>query len=660
MATVFVYPVSPRSGLRGAPFRRLLFALALLLAPLLFTGCSTPAGITRISTTESYRQSTSNPLNDGVLSNATRVVLQRYDLINTYADEPVSTLRLLHETALSDERRDLLFALAELSYLHGERLHGSNSWDDVAHAQDYFLLSALYAYLYLLDEGKESPPTAWDIKFREACDLYNRALGRGFPADEDGALSIGSRVRHLPMGELTIVPNLDSFNWKFDDFESFLPANNYEVYGFMVRNRTSGLGLPLIAVTKQSPEAPNGGALPVTAFLRITGGVAALGSGNASATMELYSAYDRTEVTVNGRTVPLETDSTAPLAYRLNSSAVWNLGLTRFLGGGRIDNHLLLVQPYEPGRIPVVFVHGTASSPVWWAEMLNTLRADPVIRKRFQFWFYQYNSSNMILLSAADLRDSLTDMVKQLDPEGKDPALRQMVVVGHSQGGLLTKMAVVAPGNKLWEGISDKNLDEMDANEELKGMARRMFFFEPLPFVKEVVFISTPHRGSFLTHEWVRNLVRKLVSIPFDIMTLDPKLFIQAAAQLRLPPMMRSIPTSVDGMSADNPNLKTLITLPLAPGVIGHSIIAVLPGMEIKSGNDGVVEYQSAHLDGVESEFIVRSGHSCQGHPFAIEEVRRILRKHIGVGVTGPEEFAATKIKFDKVTPESAAKTSPE
>jgi len=615
-----------------------------LLAPLLLlsllAGCAAPIGVTRVSPEASYHQSTVNPLGEGVLSNSARAVLQRYDLNETFNDDPEKVIRLMTGAAKVDERRDILFALAELSYLYGERLQGSNSWDDVAHAPDYFLLSAVYAYLYLLGDGKEPPPSAWNVRFREACDLYNRALGRGFPAGEDGSLTIGDRVRKLPVGELTIIPNVETLNWKIDQFRSFLPADNYKVFGFTVRNRTPGLGLPLIAVVKQSLDAPNGGALPVTAFLRISGGLKELGSGKATATLELYSAYDDTEVKVNGRTVPLETDSTAPLAYRLNDGKIWSLGVKRFLGGGKISNPMIFIQPYEPGRIPVVFVHGTASSPVWWAEMLNTLRADPTIRKRYQFWFFQYNSSNMIMLSAADLRGTLSDMVKQLDPEGKDPALQQMVVIGHSQGGLLTKMTAVAPGDKLWKIVSNKGIDEMDASESLKNMARRMLFFEPLPFVKRVVFISTPHRGSFLTKDWVKSLVRSLVSIPLDIMTLDPKLFTQLTDQLTLPSYMRNrIPTSVDGMTADNPVLQTLVTIPLAPGVKGHSIVAVLPGMEIQTGNDGVVEYQSAHIDGVESEFIVRSGHSCQGHPFAIEEVRRILMEHIGVTVTGPVQL---------------------
>lgn len=608
----------------------------------LLAGCSIPIGVTRVSTGESYRQSIANPINEGVPSTATRVVLQRHDLTGAFSDDPVETIRFLNERAKVDERRDLLFALAELSYLHGERLKGSHSPADDAHAPDYFLLSSVYAYLYLLGEGKEPPPSAWDIRFREACDLYNRALGKGFPVDKGGSLRVGDRMRKLPVGELTIIPNVESLYWRIEQFGSFLPADDYEVFGFSVRNRTPGLGLPLIAVINQSLDAPNGGALPITAFLRVNGGLKELGSGKAAATLELYSAYDQVEVTINGRTVPLQSDSTAPLAYRLNDSVIWSLDRKRFLGSARIATPIILIQPYEPGRIPVVFVHGTASSPVWWAEMLNTLRSDPVIRKRFQFWFFQYDSSRMIALSAAELRETLTRMVQQLDPEGKDPALRQMVVVGHSQGGLLTKMTVVAPGDRLWASVSDQSIDAMDMTEEIKEMARRITFFEPLPFVKRVVFISTPHRGSFLTKNWVRNLVRALVSIPVDIITLNPQRFIQFTDQLKLPPSMRNrIPSSIDAMSSENPVLQTLVTLPLAPGVKGHSIIAVLPGKEINTGDDGVVEYQSAHIDGVESEFIVRSGHSCQGHPFTIEEVRRILHEHIGDEVVGPGEIHA-------------------
>jgi hypothetical protein len=123
--------------------------------------------------------------------------------------------------------------------------------------------------------------------------------------------------------------------------------------------------------------------------------------------------------------------------------------------------------------------------------------------------------------------------------------------------------------------------------------------------------------------------------MPVDIFTSNPDVYSELSYQLTLPSFMRNrVPTSFDSMTSDNPTLQTLAALPLAPGVTGHSIIAVLPGMEIETGNDGVVEFQSARIEGMESEFIVRFGHSAQGHPFTIEEVRRILREHINGQVT--------------------------
>src|SRR6185369_2355217 len=114
-----------------------------------------------------------------------------------------------------------------------------------------------------------------------------------------------------------------------------------------------------------------------------------------------------------------------------------------------------------PGRVPVVLVHGTFSSPVWWAEMLNTLQGDPVLRQRCQFWLFLYSSSKPMLISAAEFRDELTAMVQKLDPQGRDAALRQMVIIGHSQGGLITKMTATDSDDQLWRVFSDKPLEEL-------------------------------------------------------------------------------------------------------------------------------------------------------------------------------------------------------
>ena len=68
---------------------------------------------------------------------------------------------------------------------------------------------------------------------------------------------------------------------------------------------------------------------------------------------------------------------------------------------------LYMVQPYEPGKIPVLMVHGLWSSPMTWMEMFNDLRSQPEIRDHYQFWFYLYPTGQPFWLSAAQLRRDL-------------------------------------------------------------------------------------------------------------------------------------------------------------------------------------------------------------------------------------------------------------
>jgi pimeloyl-ACP methyl ester carboxylesterase len=264
--------------------------------------------------------------------------------------------------------------------------------------------------------------------------------------------------------------------------------------------------------------------------------------------------------------------------------------------------------------------------------MLNDLEYDPRIRERFQFWFFLYDTGNPIPYSALQLRNALRDAVADLDPQGKDPALRQMVVIGHSQGGLLTKMMVVDTGDALWRAVSNKPFDEVELKPEARQLLRDALFVKPMPDVREVIFIATPHRGSFVAGSRISQFVAGLVRLPGRV--------VQATADV-IQQNPQAFPNrvkvgSVYGMTPGNPYIKAFAPIPIAPGVSAHSIIAVEGDGPVEQGHDGVVEYTSAHLDGVNSEFVVRSGHSAQSNPHTIEEVRRILLAHAAEACAGP------------------------
>jgi len=274
--------------------------------------------------------------------------------------------------------------------------------------------------------------------------------------------------------------------------------------------------------------------------------------------------------------------------------------------------------------------------------MFNTLMTDPAIRTRYQFWFFVYNTGNPIAYSASLLRDSLDNLVKELDPGQKDQALREMVVIGHSQGGLLTRMLASPSGDRFWRNVSDKPFDQFKMAEPQRELLRRAMFFESSPYVRRVVYVSTPHGGSYQIKGWFENLARRFIELPGNLTTMGRELI--QPGDTSLPPQMRKgMPNSIVNMRPGSPFAGALGDLKLPPNVKSHSIISVKGDGPAEQGNDGVVAYKSAHLDSVESEFVVRSGHSCQNKPATIEEVRRILNLHLAEnGVTGARD-AQTK-----------------
>lgn len=598
------------------------------------SGCTTPIGAEKTSTSLAYRQTHENAVSFNGPSVETRAVLTRFDQERQFAKSPDATLLLLHQKAVESGERDLLFALSELNYLAGERLRRSIKPWEPRDARDYYLASAVYAWFFLFGDAPAPPPSAFDQRFRTACDLYNFGLGWALTGrrSTNAVAFLAGGTRKLPVGQIDISFSQPGFAWPLDDFQEFIVSDQFVVRSLSVRNRTPGLGTPLVAVSKPQTNELAGlsRTVPATVLLRLGGRLADLAQGRVRGSLELYATFEPTTVAVGDRTVSLESDTTVPLAYSLNQSFVWRIGTLQFLSGEeRVRSDVYLGQPYLPGRVPVVFVHGTFSSPVWWAEMVNTLRTDPVISQRCQFWQFIYNSGNPTLFSARKLREALTAKLKQLDPDGKDPALQQMVVVGHSQGGLLVKLIATDTGDKLWQSVLKTNaLGGFDITEKDQALVRSYLSYEALPFVKDVIFISTPHRGSYLSVGLVRALARRFVTLPLRLVEQSREL-VGLAEKLDVPKELRSSRTSLDSMSIRNPLMLTLADIPLAPRVTGHSIIAVKGNGDYQQGKDGLVAYKSAHVDYVASEFIVRGPHSCQAMPVTIEEVRRILREHL-------------------------------
>jgi len=449
----------------------------------------------------------------------------------------------------------------------------------------------------------------------------------------DGLAARGIRISVLRDGKV----------WTPDRFDEFLFADDFEVRGLEPQNRTEGLGVPMIAVKRfrlgqldegQSPDKylmPRQ-VYPVTAVLRVIPPHADTRFAGTEFRLELYDSTRARRVEISGQSEPLAIDLTTPLAYLFARSPLPLLQDVGLLDPQWLEKlaGLYMLHPYEPGKIPVVLVHGLRSSPKAWLKVMNELQGDPVLHDRYQIWLFMYPTGTPFPYSAAKLRASLDEFRASIDPRHVDPALDQTVLIGHSMGGLISKMMIAESGEALWKLASPRPFEELRATPERKALLRQVFFFHAHPSIRRVLYIATPHRGSELSDQFIGRLADRLIRMPGPLRSTYRALLAQNGADFFTPAIRSGLPSSIDELRQDNKLLLTLAALPVRPGVVRHSVIGRNdPAAPLLTSTDGVVPYVSSHIDGVASEVVVKGDHSCQDTPETIQEIRRILTAHL-------------------------------
>jgi pimeloyl-ACP methyl ester carboxylesterase len=625
----------------------------LLLAALLVTGCAQQRYITRNQLPRPFLR---NPL--GLLARSgpqptprTLQLLRRYDLVKLREKNPAEALVHLQQQLEVDPDPDKICSYAELTYLEGVRLEGRGKPKD---ALDAYSTAVAHAYWYLLDPTLDPFRNPYDPQFRRACDLYNDSLS--------AAMRLVIKQNKLRPGETQIIQTgKQQFQvdvvlrgpWHAGDIDRLEFVSDYKIEaGLTNQYHTYGLGVPLIAVRKQHEEEseaeryyPPGLCFPVTAFLRVQSQTREQASaGFHRCTLELYDPLYSSDIAVASRLVPLETDLTVPLAYFLDNPAFKekDLATLGLLNPNKVQGikGLYMVEPFDPGRIPVVMVHGLWSSPTTWMEMFTDLRAFPEIRNRFQFWFFLYPTGQPFWTSAAQLRDTLAEVRGTLDPQFHNPNLDQVVLVGHSMGGLVSVMQTLESGDDFWRLLSDKPLEELRATPEEKARLAKAFYFHPNPSVKRVVTIGTPHRGCDFANDATRGLSRRLIQLPEMMLELGTKLSLTNPGFFHNKDLL-TMTTSIDSLAPDCPIFPVMLRAPHATWTRYHNILGVVPKRtllgRVSEEGDGIVSHKSAHLQRAVSEIVIEADHmAVHRHPLAILEVRRILLEHLGASAPQP------------------------
>nr|WP_187272875.1 alpha/beta fold hydrolase [Pseudomonas mendocina] len=585
-------------------------------------------------------------LTTGSLSASARTTLQVVGIAekDCRKDLPECRSQLADNTGLADENR--LSALAELWLLEAMRskgLHGQEA------RLDAYLESARHAYAYLFFTPRNTGQRALEDRQTQVRDYYNFAvqealtllfeLYRGKPpqretADEQFHLrlahwNISGTMQEVRLAEGRQLPH------------ELIPAASLSFAGLRNQYRRDGLGAELVAVTRKRVVTSQSDRLPwsetpfpaISAVIRFPGSTLAEVLATRTADISGYDPYRTTHFEVAGQSVPLAANFTSGYGLWLARSGFARQSLLTLVGRGEVLEapHLYLLQPYDPERRIIIMLHGLASSPEAWINVANEVLGDEALRNNYQIWQIYYPTNLPIAFNNKAIRETIEQTLRHFDPQGNAAASRDIVLVGHSMGGVLSRLLVSSSQDQLWSSLTAQYDMSGKRQERARAKLGPYLDFEPLPQVSRAVFAAAPHRGTPFAENRLSRWAAGLVKLPVSVLGRFSEL-----AQVLVDPNSAAPVTltrglnSIDNLSANDPFVRAAAELPISPQVRYHSIIGNhTPELLLASTSDGVVPYTSAHLEGAQSEKIIPSWHSVQETPEAIIEIRRILHQHL-------------------------------
>ena len=413
---------------------------------------------------------------------------------------------------------------------------------------------------------------------------------------------------------------------------SYVVSSGITIKGFQQRSVVPGIGVPLVAPVLIPHDNPKYARFyPQQRSIARSMNALLIFDRKGNVTARVSDTTRNTNIVVGKTRLPLATDTTAPLAFSMQGMNDWKIGLLGLLQPleARREGGLYLVAPFDSEKIPVLLIHGLSASPLMWRNLSAELSMDETIRKKYQFLAAYYPSGMNIPVIRRMLNQWYGDFLETFDPEGTSPASKNLIIIGHSMGGVLGRaLAKDTTNQAVWDAFLKVPPDQIKIPRKQKHLITDTLIWEPLTPLDQGIYIAAPHHGSKLADsrpaQWVVTLIKmplQLVEFPIDLMT-------------KITPMLRSgdsllkNATSISNLSPEYPLYPALDKSPDKPGYIYHSIIGERGSPHNPRFNDGVVPYSSAHLPGAASEFVIHANHlNIANNKNTIEEVRRILTK---------------------------------
>lgn len=513
-----------------------------------------------------------------------------------------------------------------------------------------WLETARHAYAYLFFTARTPGERAFEDRQTQVRDYYN------FAVQQASQLLFKSyqRIRgsHAQPPRAAVMPVVRGWTLAEDPGNVHMPddaavpseliaASSLTFTGLRNVYRRDGFGAELVAVEAERSvdrsRSPPFREMPfpaLTVLLRFAGSTLAEVLATDRVELILLDPYRSASVRLAGIDVPVAANFTSGYGLWLARSdfAVQALRSLLGLSNGLTRPYVYLMQPYDPNRRVIVMLHGLASSPEAWINVANEVLGDEQLRRHYQIWQVYYPTNAPIALNNQAIRQALAQTFAHFDPAGTAPASQQVTLIGHSMGGVLSRLMVSASGGQVARAfLADFELDP-GRQAELRREVAPYLDFEPLPDVASAIFIAAPHRGTPFANQRLARWAANLITLPAAMLgQIDD--IVRTLAQSRpsgVDADVLRIPNSIDNLSDRDPFVRLAADLPISPAVRYHSIIGNdTPQVPLAQSSDGIVPYASAHLPGAVSELVVPSSHSVQEHPRAILEIRRILKAQL-------------------------------
>ncbi|GAB2547155.1 alpha/beta hydrolase [Rhodanobacter koreensis] len=538
---------------------------------------------------------------------------------------------------LNDEQR--LSALAELwlgKAIRTDRAKSSSLMED--QTLDAFLQSARYAYAYLFYTARAPAERAFALRQVQVIGFYNFAVQRAVSRFFQELPQLGTQWTQTTLAGWTVMrPQTDlrlADNARVP--VELLPAADLRFKGLRNIYQRDGFGSDFVAVAPQDTQVDDV-LWREPDYASMTGALVFDGStlDEVLATKQVRllarDPYRDDTITIGGHTVPLGANFTAAYGVWLARSGFASQSIRSLLGreGGITTPRVLMMQPYDPNRLTVVMLHGLGSSPEAWINVANEVMGDEELRRNFQVWEIYYPTNAPVAVNLANIRKALDATLRHFDPSGHARASQNMVLIGHSMGGLIARLLVSSSDDRLWNVVPARTDLSPAKRARLHARLAPYLQFTPMPQVTRAVFLAAPHRGTPYAKHRLARLIGNLIRLPGSVLKEVAGLSDLLKDDTNKGSPLR-IPNGIDNLSDTDPFIVAAADLPISPRVHYHTIVGVYKSKgPLQDSSDGLVPYRSAHLDGADSELAIPSWHSVQETPAAILELRRILRLHI-------------------------------